>query len=240
LLGKPPTVCGPITVAIACSDTTGGLRPRSWLHGARSPEKTTAAVRTELRCKKRYSRCKNARSQERRSSARRGFPNRICKCNAMNFRVSNSYTGCTPRGACCPAFGCVCGRCCRCAILADGEDTFSTAGLRQPLLVRNASVTRVMPIRSADSIRSPRGAYAPRSWLHSAGSPDKMAAAVRTELRCKKRHSRCTNARSQERRASARRGFSNRICKCNPMNFGVSSSYAECAPRGAYAPRSCC
>jgi hypothetical protein len=27
LLGKPPTVCGPITVAIACSDTTGGLRP---------------------------------------------------------------------------------------------------------------------------------------------------------------------------------------------------------------------
>ena len=95
-----------------------------------------------------------------------------------------------------------------------------------------------MRIPSADSIRSPRGAYAPRSWLHGAGSPEKRTAAVRTEFRCKKRHSRCVNAGSKERRASARRGFSNRICKCNPMNFGVSSSYAECAPRGAYAPRS--
>jgi hypothetical protein len=33
LLGKPPTVCGPITVAIACSDTTGGLRPPLLMHG---------------------------------------------------------------------------------------------------------------------------------------------------------------------------------------------------------------
>jgi hypothetical protein len=30
---KPPTVCGPITVAIACSDTTGGLRPPLLMHG---------------------------------------------------------------------------------------------------------------------------------------------------------------------------------------------------------------
>ncbi len=45
-------------------------------------------------------------------------------------------------------------------------------------------------------------------------------------------------ARRQERRASARRGFPNRICKCNAMNFRVSSTLAECIPRGAYASRS--
>jgi hypothetical protein len=113
---------------------------------------------------------------------------------------------------------------------------------------------------------TPRGNLRPRSWLHSAGSPEKTTAAVRTELRCKKRHSRCTNAgsqerrpsarrgkrivmakevrvlaaiqRPQERRASARRGFPNRICKCSAMNFRVLSLRAECIPRGTYAPRS--
>jgi hypothetical protein len=212
----------------------------------------------------------------------------------MNFRVSNSYTGCTPRGACCPTFGCDCGRCCRCAILAEGKDTFprgayaprswspvqrasagrkrflrctnarsqerrasarrgsadtftqtqgrllgkpptvcgpitvaiacsdTTGGLRPPLLVGNASPTRTMRIppanstgtslrpgtrpahmriACADSIRSPRGAYAPRSWLHGAGSPEKTTAAVRNKFRCEKRHWHCTNARRQERRA---------------------------------------
>jgi hypothetical protein len=52
---------------------------------------------------------------------------------------------------------------------------------------------------------------------------------------------RCESTRNESRRArgaSARRGFPDRICKCNAMNFRVSSSYAECAPRGAYAPRS--
>jgi hypothetical protein len=63
-----------------------------------------------------------------------------------------------------------------------------TGGLRPPLLVGNASAGRIMRIPaanstgtslrsgtrpahmripSADSIRSPRGAYAPRSWLHA-------------------------------------------------------------------------
>jgi hypothetical protein len=135
----------------------------------------------------------------------------------------------------------------------------STGRLRRPLLVGNASAARLrripaansigtslrpetrpahMHIPSADSIRSPRGAYAPRSWLHSAGSPEKTTAAVRSEPRCEKPHSRCTNARLQERRASARRGFPNRICKCNAMNFGVRVSRPECTPRGAYVPRS--
>jgi hypothetical protein len=71
---------------------------------------------------------------------------------------------------------------------------------------------------------TPRGAYAPRSWLHSAGSPEKTTAAVQQ------------TQRSQERRASARRGFPNRICKCNAMNFRVSRSYAECTPRGLTPP----
>jgi hypothetical protein len=134
--------------------------------------------------------------------------------------------------------------------------------------LRSGTCPAHMRIASADSIRSPRLAHAirpwlrlrtllqmcdsgrrkrcfstggltpPRSWLHSAGSPEKTAAAVRTELRCKKRHSRCTNARFQERRASARRGFPNRICKCNATNFRVSNSHVQCTPRGAYAPRS--
>jgi len=42
----------------------------------------------------------------------------------------------------------------------------------------------------------------------------------------------------RERRASARRGFPNRICKCSATNIGVWMSRAECIPRGAYAPRS--
>jgi hypothetical protein len=61
-----------------------------------------------------------------------------------------------------------------------------------------------------------------------------------TFVRCEKRHSRCKNARLQERRASARRGFPNRICKCNAMNFGVRVSRPEYIPRGAYAPAPGC
>jgi hypothetical protein len=34
-----------------------------------------------------------------------------------------------------------------------------------------------------------------------------------------KRHSRCTHARGQEREASARRGFANRVCKGNAPDF---------------------
>jgi hypothetical protein len=97
------------------------------------------------------------------------------------------------------------------------------SGGRQPAVVRQTRLRRHegdcsenrrqyvgrSPLPSRPAI--PRGAYAPRSWLHGAGSPEKTAAAVSTELRCEKRHSRCTNARFQERRASARRGLRNAI-----------------------------
>jgi hypothetical protein len=120
----------------------------------------------------------------------------------------------------------------------------STGGLRPPLLVGNASATGIvripaasstgtslrpgtrpphMRIPSADSLRSPRGLTPP-------------ALGCATSVRCEKRHSRCKNARLQERRASARRGFPNRICKWNAMNFGVWIARAECIPRNAYAP----
>jgi hypothetical protein len=243
-------------------------------HGGLTPP--ARGCTTFVRCEKRHSHCTNAPSQERRASARRGSQNRICKCNAMNFRVSNSYAECMLRGAYASrswsgvralgelwvfhlqirpehrcvreraqhtcvfqlqtryvhhswrtpsAPGCVCGRCCRCAILADEKDAF------------------------------PRGAYAPRSCRWYNEHPQE-----------ERRFLRCTIARSQERRASARRGqrivmpkevrvlaaiehrqerrsparrgFTNRICKCNAMNFGASSSRAECIPRGTYAPRS--
>jgi hypothetical protein len=181
---------------LACGvHSTGGLRPPLMMHGVSSPEKTTAAVRSELPCKKRHSRCTNARSQERRASARRGFTNRICRCNAMNFRVSNSYTGCTPRGTCCPTFGCDCGRCCRCAILAEGKDTF------------------------------PRGAYAPAPGRRYNEHPPG-----------ERRFLRCTNARSQERRASARRGSADTFTQtrgrllgkpptvCGPITVAIACS----------------
>jgi hypothetical protein len=52
-------------------------------------------------------------------------------------------------------------------------------------------------------VSAPRLAYASRSWCT-------------TFVRCKKRHLRCTNAHSQERRASARRGSVNRTsCREN-------------------------
>ena len=59
-------------------------------------------------------------------------------------------------GACCPAFGCVCGRCCRCAILADEKDAF------------------------------PRGAYAPRSWsgMRALGELWVFQLQIRPEHRC--------------------------------------------------------
>jgi hypothetical protein len=133
---------------------------------------------------------KHTFDQERRASARRGSQNRIRKCSATNFRVWSSRPECITRlayasrswsgmralrescvfqlqirpehrcvreraqhtcvfhlqtryvhhgGLTPPAPGCVCGRCCKCAILADEKDAF------------------------------PRGAYAPRSWLHGAG-----------------------------------------------------------------------
>jgi hypothetical protein len=78
----------------------------------------------------------------------------------------------------------------------------------------------------AESI--PRGAYAPRSCFAMRTSADEktiFAIHIRTS--------------GQERQASARRGFVNRVRNGNAVNFGASNPHAECIPRGAYAPRSC-
>jgi hypothetical protein len=56
----------------------------------------------------------------------------------------------------------------------------------------------VITFRTAHSLPAPRLAHASRSWCT-------------TFVRCTKRHLRCTNARSQERRASARRGSDSRL-----------------------------
>ncbi len=75
---------------------------------------------------------------------------------------------------------------------------------------------------------SPRGAYAPRSCCSASVCRQKTIFAI---------HIRTSG---QERRASARRGFVNRVRNGNAVNFGASNPHAECIPRGAYAPRSCC
>jgi hypothetical protein len=154
--------------------------PRSWLHDVRSLRKTTFA---------------------------------------MNKRTFSRAAGVSPPWFSEPHLEVQCAEFRRCELVCG---VCSTGGLRQLRLVGNASAARIrriaaasstgtslrpgtrpahMRIPSADSLRSPRGAYAPRSWLHSAGSPEKTTAAVRSEPRCEKPHSRCTNARLQERRA---------------------------------------
>jgi hypothetical protein len=101
----------------------------------------------------------NEYHQEGRPSARRGFPNRICKCSAMNFRVLSLRAECIPRGAYAPrswsgmrALGELCvlqqqvrpeHRCVReraqhtCVFICR-LDTFTTAGARHPPLVASA------------------------------------------------------------------------------------------------------
>jgi hypothetical protein len=129
----------------------------------------------------------------------------------------------------------------------------------------------------------PRGAYAPRSCFAMRTSADEktiFAIHIRPSGQERRALARrgseiapartiprtSTHARRtqhQERRASARRGFVNRVSNCNAMNFAASSSHRmlptgalrlrrlhlECAegdefarrihPTGAYAPRSC-
>jgi hypothetical protein len=75
----------------------------------------------------------------------------------------------------------------------------TTGGLRPPLLVAPTRVVADARLCFATAFRLPRGAYAPRSCV-----------AVRTSAE-EKRFLRCTIARSQERRASARRGSLNVI-----------------------------
>jgi hypothetical protein len=204
---------------------------RSWLRlrtllqmcdsGRRKRCFSTLGCTTFVRCEKRHLRCTNARSQKRRALARRGSQNRICKCNAMNFGVSNSYAECTPRGAYAPRSWsgmralrescvfqlqvrperrCVRERAQHTCVFICGLDTFTTAGARHPLLVAYADAVANVRFWPTKKMLF-HGGLTPPLLMHSAGSPEKTTAAVRSELPCKKRHSRCANERSQERRA---------------------------------------
>jgi hypothetical protein len=85
-------------------------------------------------------------NEERRALARRGFVNRVCNGNAMNFRVSRAHArspfhgGLTP-----PAPGCT--HACRrgCAVVLCNSVSFPTGGLRPPLLIAARSFVRGKP-----------------------------------------------------------------------------------------------
>jgi hypothetical protein len=162
-----------------------------------------------------------------------------------------------------------------------------TAGSHQPLLVHDAGSLKDNDIRGAQTHIRKSGGRQPAVVLSNAAlsvmcwkrearlrnhgrlTPPAPGAVATTVRRKEWRFLRCTNAYSQERRASARRGCdyracngkrfrhqrvrtstraagvsppwaANRISNSNAMNFRVSSSHAEGNPRGAYAPRSWC
>jgi hypothetical protein len=58
--------------------------------GAYAP-RSCVAVRTPAGEKAIFAMHKRASDQERRASARRGLVNRVCNCNATNFRISRSH-----------------------------------------------------------------------------------------------------------------------------------------------------
>ena len=74
LFGRPPTVYVRIAVALALNRYHGGLTPPALV-----------LVYGRLRAKKRFLRCANAHSQERRASARRGCRNTFAQTQASLF-----------------------------------------------------------------------------------------------------------------------------------------------------------
>jgi hypothetical protein len=136
------------------------------------------------------------------------------------------------------ASGCVCGRCCRCTILADEKDAFPrgltpprswspvqrasagrmtifamnkrtfkrarAAGVSPPWVGRHVYAgTSAIARKTADSMWADHRCHRVQRY-HGGLTPPALGCT--TFVRCEKRHSGCTNARSQERRASARRG----------------------------------
>jgi hypothetical protein len=167
LLGKPPTVYGPITVAIACSDTTGGLRPRSWLRDVRSLRKTTfgvhkrtftraAGVSPPWQAKRDYD---GAASQTRKRTPSSTaivsppwFSEPHLQVERDEFRRLDRACGVHPTERLRPpARGCM-RDISRAICVSDSQRRMCpTGGLRQPLLVGNASAGRMMRIPAASS-----------------------------------------------------------------------------------------
>jgi hypothetical protein len=193
-------MCVGIAIAFALIVTTGGLRPPLWLQCER------------LSAKKRFLRCTNARSQERRASARRGGGNAFAE--RFDFCSANSGT---------------------------------KSGGRQPAVVRETHLQERCRKDAGDCRRYAHERRCSRSSEPTGGlRPPLLLQCER--LSAKKRFLRCTNARSQERRASARRGAGNAFAvdasrKVRETADGMltnAGAVAVANPRGAYAPRSCC
>jgi hypothetical protein len=159
------------------------------------------------------------------------FVNGVCKCNAMNFRVSRAHARSAFHG-----------------------------GLRPPLLVGPTRVVADARLCFATAFRLPRGAYAPRSWLlhdrssvenrllrctnaHPVNSGGRHPAVARDTDAVPRESSIVRPPTNGQRRGAA--GVSPPwICKprlqwqCDELPC-FACACAECIPRGAYAPRSC-
>jgi hypothetical protein len=150
-------------VAISCwhaeQRTTGGLRPP--LRGKRATAKETIFASAQSHAVK-----------QRRASARRGFANRVCNCNTLDFRVSSSHTEYIPTGGLRP-------RSCVAMRMSNGEKNdfcdeqthVRKSGGRQPAVVseRICKCNARLGVRSASECS--HGGLTPcRSWLHARGS----------------------------------------------------------------------
>jgi hypothetical protein len=187
LLARPSTVCGPNAVAFACSDTTGGLRPRLLCCNAHV-------------CRRKNDIC-DAQTHIRPRAAGVSPPwfgfasaTRIGFCGPITFRPARSFPvprlayasrswvharkssqmgggalqrrfvshgGLTP-----PALGFVCGRRCRCGLTADESVSFSHGWLTPGALV---SVCERLPAKNdfcdAQTQIRPRAAGVSPPWV---------------------------------------------------------------------------
>jgi hypothetical protein len=175
-------------------------------------------------------------------------------CNGARFFPGGStfaYHGwLTPAALGCSTCGCLC----RYALLSEEDATFATAGLRQPLFVHGAgrpknndtrgAQTHVLHERRVSARRGPGIAPATARVLPDVDAPmprGAYAPPLLVLLQCgdfpaKLRLVRCTNARLQERRVSARRGNETHL---QWRGFLFRNEYAR-TPRLAYASRSWC
>jgi predicted metal-binding protein len=223
------------------SFATGGLRPPLLI-----------AARSFARGKPPFAMHKRTSGQERRSSARRGVysveRSTWCAANHLQPRFPN-HGGLTP-----PAPGCT--HACRrgCAVVLCNGVSFATGGLRPPLGCTHAFVVENAVVRCTRRFICHGGLTPPALDCCTIVRPWKTAFCdAQTHVRSRAPGvsppwfaRRCTAERAsfgdgrtdndEERRASARRGFVNRVCKCNAMNFRVSRAHARSAFHGGLTP----
>jgi hypothetical protein len=171
--------------------TTGADAHRSWL------------ARRAFGEQKRYLRCTNDNSQERRASHRRALGRRAYNTSATfgGGRTITRAAGVSP-----PWF-----------LTPVQSREFTTVGLRPPLLVgvRTSAGDKTIFAMHERTLLGARAAGVSPPWVSNPGAVADVyhggltptAPGWRADVRRAKRHLRCTNDNSQERRASARRGF---------------------------------